>query len=74
MWYVKGLFKKHKYSHDINTFHITGLEGNPPVTGGFSSQRASSAEFFVNRCKTMELSVIWDAMVFMWRHFNKESE
>ena len=59
---------------------LTLCDENPPVTGGFLSQRPvmrSFDVFFDVRLKkqqqktverTMELPVIWDAIVPMWRH------
>ena len=51
-------------------------EGNHPVTGGFPSQKARSADRCVSFClpkqiveHTIEL-VIWDAVTFGWRYCN----
>ena len=49
-------------------------EGNPPVTGGFPSQRASKAKFWFCICctatyavvQTVGLPLIWNAVTFMW--------
>ena len=47
--------------------------GNPPVTGGFISQRPvmrSFGIFYVTSCrkKTVEFPVIWDTITLIWRH------
>ena len=52
------------------------LWGNPPVPGGFSSQKASHVEcccfLFCQSQQTVEsavkLMVIWDTMILMWCH------
>ena len=45
-------------------------EGNPPVTGGFPSQRLVTPSFDAFLCEqtveqTIEASVIWDAMALI---------
>ena len=53
---------------------LTLCEGNPPVTGGFPSLRASYAElwnFFYcawTNTRVQLLLVIWEAMLLTWRH------
>ena len=54
---------------------LTLSVGNSPVTGEFLSQRTSNADFDVSWCgyadavrQRVEWSVIWDWMMFMWRH------
>ena len=57
---------------------LLGLcEGNPQVTGGFLSQssvtRSSDVFFVVSEetvKQTVEVTVIWDAIISMWRHCN----
>ena len=60
-----------------NIFCITGpLWGSSTVTGWFPSQRASYVEdwrfFYLMYAwtvrQTLELTAIWDAMTFLWRH------
>ena len=54
-------------------------EGNPPVTGGFPSQRSSNADLWCFLgCypeqavqQTLDLSVIWDDFTLMWRYWMK---
>ena len=63
--------------HDMETLSalLALCEGNPLVTIGFHSQRASNANlwcFFnvdLNKLEqTVERLVIWDAMTLMWCH------
>ena len=52
---LSRLFRR--ISKNTSKLRVTGLcDGNPPVTGGYPSQRASNSEFFS----------IW------WRHHNME--
>ena len=62
------------WRHDIETFSasLALCKGNPPVTGGFPSQRSQQYGAFV-LClpeeiveETVELPVIWLAMAPMW--------
>ena len=59
-------------SRHRNAFHLLVLcEGNPPISGGFPSQRVSNAEFWCFLwCqpeeafeKTIRLAMIWDAIL-----------
>ena len=67
------------WRHVIGTLYtfLALCEGNPPVTGGFPSQRASNVELLcLVWChpeqaikQTSEMPVIWD-MMLMWHHSN----
>ena len=50
-------------SHKISKFRVTGLcEGNPPVAGGFPSQRASTTENgFITKSVDNGVSPLWEA-------------
>ena len=79
-WSICGAFCEFNVSpimihHGMETFSafLVLCDGNPPVTGGFPSQRASNAGFdvvfYVNRNKlmnTVELPVIWNVLI--WHH------
>ena len=67
---------KSLWRHDMD---LTLFEGNPTVTGGFPSQRASNVELEVCCCQfnqafaqTVELPVVLDAMTLLWRHYDIE--
>ena len=55
---------------------LTLCKGNPPVTGGFPSQRASNVDLWYFLCcqpeqsveQTAEWLVIWDTKMLMWCH------
>ena len=61
-----------------NCFKLLALcEGNPPVTGGFPSQRVSNAEFWCFLCCQSEFVdqvvgflMIWAVMTSLWCHCN----
>ena len=65
-WLLNRFFR-HR-SKKISTNRVTGLwEGNPPVTGGFPSQRASNA----GKCfHLMTSSYVW---IMAWRATNHSS-
>ena len=58
---------------------LTLCDGNPSITGGFPSHRASNTGFYVffdvipikllNKY-LIAISLIWDAMTLIWRHCN----
>ena len=57
---------------DVETFSalLAFCEGNPPVTGGFPSQRPVTRSFLWRSPEqifqqTVEMSVIWDAMALI---------
>ena len=67
---------KSLWRHDMD---LTLFEGNPTVTGGFPSQRASNVELEVCCCQfnqafaqTVELSIVLDAMTLLRRHYDIE--
>ena len=57
-----------RFHNDVMTALLALCERNPPATGGFPSQRVSTAEHFYCFCcklelvveQTVKLSVIWD--------------
>ena len=66
------------WGHDIETLSalLALCVGNPPVTGGFPSQRASNVELWYFLCcypectveQSVWLPVLWDGAKQMWHH------
>ena len=69
MNYYHGRHKPDEGIEPLSTV-LAFVRGNPVVTGGFPSQRASNVKlrcfFFVNLKRL--LNKPWDAVMFMWRH------
>ena len=58
-------------SKKTSKLRVTGLcEGNPPVTGGFSSQRASNVEMFPFDDVNMVVST-WEGKIATYRQVNR---
>ena len=65
-----------RWRHDVETLSalLALCEGNPPVNSPHKGpiMRDSDVSFFITLKKSsiVELSVIWDATTFVWRHSN----